>query len=59
MNSKLLIISFVVVMVSTFVTFIITNSEFSFALGIVLGLVTFYAGIRKNFGRPSEFESNG
>ena len=50
MNSKLLIISFVVVMVSTFVTFIVTESEFSFALGIVLGLVVFYVGIRKNIG---------
>ena len=52
MNSKLLIISFAVVMISTFVAFLVTNSEFSFALGIVLGLVTFYVGIRSNFGLP-------
>ena len=50
MNSKLLIISFVVVMASTFTAFIVTESEFSFALGIVLGLVVFYVGIRKNLG---------
>jgi hypothetical protein len=43
--------SFAVVMVTTFVGFIVTNSEFSFALGIVLGLIVFYVGIRRNFGK--------
>ncbi|MBT5200289.1 MAG: hypothetical protein HOK63_02430 [Thaumarchaeota archaeon] len=56
MNSKLLIISFAVVMVSTFVTFLVSNSEFSFVLGIVLGLVTFYVGIRSNFGLADKLD---
>ena len=51
MNSKLLIISFAIVMASTFGVFIVTESEFSFAVGIVLGLVVFYVGIRKNIGQ--------
>ena len=51
MNTRLLIISFAVVMVSTFSVFIVTESEFSFAVGIVLGLVVFYVGMRQNIGK--------